>query len=562
MSASRSKALTRVPDAVVADARRSRDGHGPASRNETCQDLDPSNAFTIKTLLAPLWQSRGGRFLLLLVLGGTAAVASWVTYRTTAKQPKDQLEQRARLIWPAVRLPGLLLVALALTLIRPPAADSAEIIPASSEVLEIEMGKGALVRLDQAAASVFIAEPEIADIQVKSPRLFYVFGLRPGETTLYAVDELDQVLLNRRITVAHNLSRLQSALAAMLPQAEIKLRSVEGSVVLSGTVATAADSETARSLASQLVGEEAIVINRLAVGAPSQINLRVMVAEVKRDVLKQLGINWTTATTLGDWTFGLVTGNVLSVANTAVNSRFSGAHTRTLSDGTTTASLFFDALETEGLLTILAEPNLTAISGETATFLAGGEFPIAVPGEDGSNTVEFRQFGVSLAFTPTVVRRDRISLRVRPEVSAIDRTTEIIICQGCTAVPGLTTRRAETTVELGSGQSFMIAGLLRNDTVHNLSKFPWLGDIPILGALFRSDSFTRNETELLIIVTPYIVRPVSTRLALPTDGYVPPNDFQRYIRNRRYVEQLPEVLPVPRDRDGATLVGPAGFVLE
>ncbi|MFQ5954433.1 MAG: type II and III secretion system protein family protein [Kiloniellales bacterium] len=394
-------------------------------------------------------------------------------------------------------------------------------------------------------------------MQVKSPRLFYVFGLRSGETTLYAVDEQDQVLLNRRVSVSHNLSRLQSSLAAMLPQADIKVRSVEGSVVLSGTVATAADSETARRLAGELVAEEADVINRLSVAAPSQINLGVRVAEVKRDVLKQLGVNWTTTTTLGDWTFGLLTGN-LSVAT----SRFTGTHTRTLSDGSTTASLFFDALETEGLLTILAEPNLTAISGETATFLAGGEFPIAVPGEDGSNTVEFRQFGVSLAFTPTLVSQDRISLRVRPEVSAIDRTTEVIICTGCTAVPGLTTRRAETTVELGSGQSFMIAGLLRNDTGHNLSKFPWLGDIPILGALFRSDSFQRNETELLIVVTPFIVRPVSTRLALPTDGYVPPNDFQRYIRNRRYVEQLPEILPVPRDRDGAALVGPAGFVLE
>lgn len=464
---------------------------------------------------------------------------------------------------PAVRLPGLLLVALSFTLVGPPVAAPAEIIPSSPEVLRIELGKGALVRLDQAAASVFIAEPEIADIQVKSPRLFYVFGVRPGETTLFAIDEVDRVLLNRRVTVTYNLSRLESSLAKLLPRADIKVRSVEGSLVLLGTVQTAADSETARVLASQLIDEEvATVVNRLSVMSPSQVNLKVQVAEVKRDVLKQLGINWTTATTLGDWTFGLVTGNVLSVANAAVNSRFSGTHTRTLSDGTTTASLFFDALETEGLLTILAEPNLTAISGETATFLAGGEFPIAVPGADGANTVEFRQFGVSLAFTPTVVSQDRISLRVRPEVSAIDRTTEIIICQGCTAIPGLTTRRAETTVELGSGQSFMIAGLLRNDTVHNLSKFPWLGDIPILGALFRSDSFKRNETELLIIVTPYIVRPISTRFALPTDGYVPPNDFQRYIWNRRYVEQLPEILPVPRDRDGATLVGPAGYVLE
>ncbi len=464
----------------------------------------------------------------------------------------------ARRLRPAVRLPGLFLTALSLTLFASPAAVPVEIIRASPEVLEIEIGKGALIRLDQPAASVFIAEPEVADIQVKSPRLFYVFGLRPGETTLYAVDETDRVLLNRRVAVAHNLSRLQNSLASLMPRSDIKVRSVESSLVLSGTVETAADSETARSLASQLVTEEAIVINRLAVTTPNQVNLQVQVAEVRRSVLKQLGINWTSATTLGDFAFGLVTDNPVALATSL--SRFAGTHTRTLSDGTTTASLFIDALENEGLLTILAEPNLTALSGETATFLAGGEFPIPITDEDGAITIEFKEFGVSLAFTPTVVSRDRISLRVRPEVSELTTTGQVQIAGFI--IPALSTRRAETTVELGSGQSLMIAGLLQNNTQHDLSKFPWLGDIPILGALFRSDSFTRDETELLIIVTPFTVRPVSTRLATPVDGYVPPNDYQRYVWNRRYVEQLPEILPVPRDRDGAALIGPAGFVLE
>lgn len=459
------------------------------------------------------------------------------------------------------RLPGLVLGAFCLAAVQAPATYSAEILSAATEVIEIESGKGALVRLDEPAASVFIAEPAIADIQVKSPRLFYIFGIRSGETTLYAVDEQDRVLLNRRIVVSHNLSRLQRAIGALLPGSDVNVRSVEGSVVLSGMVATGADSDTAQQLAAQLFEGEPRVVNRLAVTAPNQINLRVRIAEVRRNVLKELGVNWTTLTTLGDFAFAFMTANPVAIAG----SNFEVTHTRTLSDGSTTADALIDALETESLITILAEPNMTAVSGETATFLAGGEFPIPVVDDDGGITIEFREFGVSLAFTPTLVSGDRMSLRVRPEVSELSSTGAVSLPLpggGSFTVPALSTRRTETTVELGSGQSFMIAGLLQNNTQHDLSKFPWLGDIPILGALFRSDNFTRRETELLIIVTPVIVRPVSTRIAAPTDGYVPPNDFQRYVFNRRYEERLPEVLAVPLDRDGARLVGPAGFVLE
>jgi len=467
----------------------------------------------------------------------------------------------AHRIRPTVRLPALALVGLCFAVVQSPAVNAAEILSSSSEVIEIESGKGALVRLDEPAASVFIAEPEIADLQVKSPRLFYVFGLRPGETTLYAVDEQDRVLLNRRIAVSHNLSRLQRAIGALLPKSDVKVRSIEGAVVLSGEVSSGADSDTAQQLAAQLFTGDPRVLNRLAVAAPSQVNLRVRIAEVRRNVLKQLGVNWTTLTTLGDFAFAFMTANPVAVAG----SNFNVTHTRALSDGATTADALIDALETENLITILAEPNMTAVSGETATFLAGGEFPIPVVDDDGGITIEFREFGVSLAFTPTLVSENRMSLRVRPEVSELSTTGAVSLPLpggGSFTVPALSTRRTETTVELGSGQSFMIAGLLRNNTQHDLSKFPWLGDIPILGVLFRSDNFTRNETELLIIVTPMIVRPVSTRIAAPTDGYVPPNDFQRYVFNRRYEERLPEVLAVPLDRHGGTLVGPVGFVLE
>jgi pilus assembly protein CpaC len=455
-------------------------------------------------------------------------------------------------------VPSLGVAMLCLAGLASPALAATEIILSSREVIEIEAGKGALVRLDEPAASVFIAEPTIADIQVKSPRLVYVFGVRPGETTLFAVDVEDQVLVNRRVLVTHNLSRLQRAIDQLLPNGRVVARSIEGTVVVSGVVPTPADSETVRRLASGLMPEGAPVINQLAVAGPSQINLRVRVAEVQRDIVKQLGINWNNTYRLGEFTFGVATGNPVAIA--ASGSQFAGTHSRVLTNGSLDSNLFIDALERENLLTVLAEPNLTATSGETAAFLAGGEFPIPVAREDNEITIDFKQFGVSLLFTPTLVSKDRISLRVRPEVSELSDVGAIDILG--LIVPALSTRRAETTVELGSGQSFAIAGLLQNTTQRNLSKFPWIGDIPIIGALFRSDSFTRNESELVIIVTPYIVRPVSAQLAAPTDQYVAPNDYERYALNRRYVERLPEVLPVPRDRDGAGLVGPAGFVLE
>ncbi|WP_317617548.1 type II and III secretion system protein family protein [Sphingomonas daechungensis] len=191
-----------------------------------------------------------------------------------------------------------------------------------------------------------------------------------------------------------------------------------------------------------------------------------------------------------------------------------------------------DLAEVDGLVTTLAEPNLTALSGETASFLAGGEFPIPVSQSLGSISIEYKQYGVGLAFTPVVLADGRISMRVRPEVSEL--SSEGSIKLNGFDVPALVTRRAETTVELGSGQSFMLAGLIRNNTTNNVDKAPFLGDLPILGALFRSTSFRRQETELVIVVTPYLVKPVSGRLALPTDGYRAPSDAKRVWEGKSY----------------------------
>ena len=220
-----------------------------------------------------------------------------------------------------------------------------------------------------------------------------------------------------------------------------------------------------------------------------------------------------------------------------------------------------DALEEEGLISVLAEPNLTALTGEAASFLAGGEFPILVPDSDGRVTIEFKKFGVSLSFTPTLIGQDRVNLHVRPEVSQLSSTNAVTLNNF--QVPSLTTRRADTTVELGSGQSFAIAGLIQNNVTHDISKFPGLGDVPVLGSLFKSDRFQREESELVIIVTPYVVRPVSRpRLASPTDGLQSPHDWERIVNGGTHRQQPSAGSPVTIDRHGESLIGPVGFLLD
>jgi pilus assembly protein CpaC len=292
------------------------------------------------------------------------------------------------------------------------------------------------------------------------------------------------------------------------------------------------------------------------------VQLRVRVAEVSRDVLKQFGINWDALLSSGNFMFGLATGNPVVAAGTFLtrnnntNSLFGSFR-----NGALDINGLIDAMDDEGLITVLAEPNLTSMSGKPATFLAGGEFPIVVPGDNDRVTIEFKQFGVSLAFTPTLLGQNRISLHVNPEVSQLSNTGAVEL--GGFSIPALTTRRAETTVELGNGQSFAIAGLLQNDIRHDIDKFPGLGDVPVLGTLFRSDRFQRNETELVIIVTPYLVRPVDEPvLATPGDGYKAPNDIERILQGRLHSAQLHPGRGGPQGPQGQRLTGPIGFVLE
>ncbi|MGE0660848.1 MAG: type II and III secretion system protein family protein, partial [Reyranellaceae bacterium] len=441
----------------------------------------------------------------------------------------------------------------------------------SGKDLNIEINRGALVRLSNAADTVFVANPDIADIQVKSPRMIYVFGKKAGETVLYAVDADDNVLMNSRVKVSHNLAAFRAALRSAAPTSAVEVSTVGDSLVLSGDVGSPVQAENVRRLAARFAPGEGAVVNQMRVTAPNQINLRVRIAEVAREDLKQFGINWDAVMNIGGFAFGLFTGtpvvlgdfipggaNRISRRGNNVNNIYGGYQSSNFD-----VNGLIDALATENLITVLAEPNLTAMSGETANFLAGGEFPIPVAqtGNADAITIEFKKFGVGLAFTPTILDNGRVNLKVRPEVSQLS-TVGSVQATGFN-IPSLTTRRAETTVELASGQSFAIAGLLQNNSVQDANKVPFLGDVPILGALFKSDRYRRNETELVIVVTPYLVNPVSANtIAAPTDGFVPPTDGQRILYGSTRGQTVVEGAPVVRGPDGNALIGPAGFQLD
>ena len=405
-------------------------------------------------------------------------------------------------------------------------------IPANGGRITLEVNKGTLVRLAGPAATVFVANPDIADVQVKSPTLVYISAKAPGETVIYAVDATDSVLLNAPILVEHDISRLRSSLRQLAPGERIAADSVDGNLVLSGVVSDAGKADKVRALAASIAGEVkgSQVINRMTVATPNQVNLQVRISEVDVNVLKNIGVNWTK---VGNPSF--VTHNPTNIAGELVN---------TLTVGRLPGAIAtIDALTQENFITDLAEPNLTAMSGQTASFLAGGEFPVPITGAAASTggvptiTVEFKSFGVSLAFTPTVIDAQHLNLRVRPEVSQLTTTGEVSVPITSTAtvtIPALTVRRADTSVELASGESFALAGLLQHTSTQLVSKVPWIGDIPIIGAVFRSDRFQRGETDLVVIVTPYLVQPVQTRLAAPTDGLRLPNDFQRVFLSDKF----------------------------
>lgn len=394
---------------------------------------------------------------------------------------------------------------------------------AARRVIAIEASKGRMIRLDVAVKTVFVANPEIADVQIKSPMVMYVTGKKPGETTLIAVDEKDRVLVNISVTVNHNLSRLKRTLDAVMPGNRIQVRSVDGAVVLVGEAESPLEATQAGDIALRFVTKKEEIVNAISVKGPNIVNLRVRIVEMQRQVTRQIGINWDAVVQTGLFTFGLatgatplinaasqigavgtspVTGQLFNTRRQVQNSTVNGAYGR-IASGALDLTAMIDLLEQDGLVKTLAQPNLSAMSGKSAHFLAGGEFPIPIPQSDGVVTIEFKKFGVSLSFTPVILSGKRISMRVAPEVSQLSNNGAIQVANF--QIPALITRRAETMVEAASGQSIVIAGLLMNNVVRDINKVPWLSDVPVLGKLFTSENFQRQETELVIIVTPYIV---------------------------------------------------------
>ena len=428
------------------------------------------------------------------------------------------------------------------------------------EGLALEAGAGRIVSLNAPAASVFAADPRVAEVRPASPTSLFVLGIAPGRTTIAAIDDNGAVIAQYDVTVrpsAYAAVQAESAIAKLLPGHGVHVATQPNGLVVSGTVLFAAEADQAMQTARDFAGPGQTVESRLAVLGSQQVNLRVRIAEVSRAVVRNLGVNWSALGNIGTiGKFPAFPALMLNAnANTAVGISPSA---NPLNLGANINGVI-DALAQDNLAHVLAEPNLTAMSGETASFLVGGEFPIPVAQQNNQVSIEFKQYGVSLAFVPTVISGRRINMKVRPEVSALTSLGAVQIGVGNSSiqVPALTVRRAETTVELASGQSFAIAGLLQDNTTVASSALPGIGELPVLGALFRSDAFQRNETELVIVVTPYLVNGMSSpgQLKLPTDGWKPPSDLERLLLLRQSARDPGQVAAAPH------IPGDAGFVM-
>ena len=403
----------------------------------------------------------------------------------------------------------------------------------------LSVGSGRMVRLDRPMSDLFVASDAVADVQVRSANQLYIFGRSAGETTVYATNKAGQVVYSANVRVGQNIDSIGSLLRVAMPDAKVSATPMNGIVLLTGTVASPADVEEANRIVQAYVGDGVKIISRLKTATPQQVMLKVTFAEVSRTLTRQIGVNLGAADFGNNFGFRFDRGRDFTGIDPDTGGpaivRPAGSSSLALLGELfgVDISAAVDANENSGLVTILAEPTLTALSGETASFLAGGEFPIATSNGLSGTSIEFKQYGVSLAFSPVVLEGGRIAMRVRPEVSEL--TSDGAITLNNFEIPALSTRRTETTVELGSGQSLMLAGLLRNNGNNAIEKTPVLGDIPILGALFRSSSFRRNETELVIVVTPYLVNPVSAgEIALPTDGFRLPDEAGRVLLDERH----------------------------
>ena len=444
--------------------------------------------------------------------------------------------------------------------------------------LSLAVGKSTVVESADPIRRVSVAAPEIADTVVLSARQIYVTGKSSGLTTITLWSDANRVSAVFDVEILPDVAALKEKIHQIFPnEKDIKVLGTHESITLSGTVSSAGNLNQIVRLAEAYAPRDKNtskphLLNLVDVGGVHQVMLEVRVAEMSRSLLRRLGVNFSYLSESGT-NFGISLlnnltrlpaagwpGNPLTVGdNINWAFRFTGA-------GATWTG-FIDALKENGLTKVLAEPTLITLSGRSASFLAGGEFPIPVPQATGGATtitIEYKTFGVGLNFTPTVLSNGKISMAVNPEVSDLDFTRAVAV-QGF-LIPSVNTRRVSTVIELGDGQSFAVAGLLKDDIREDVKKFPVLGDIPVLGALFRSTSFQKNETELIVIVTPHLVKPLDmAKQTLPTDAFIEPDDFEFYLlgalegREKKTTAKSPAA-SVPGLKKGSGLEGDFGYI--
>jgi pilus assembly protein CpaC len=436
---------------------------------------------------------------------------------------------------------GLSLSAMTLALSAPgPAyADTLRVVKKGTNAkLDVPMNRAVVVESDIPFAELSIANPGIADISSLSDRTIYVLGKSPGLTTLTLLDASGQLITNVDVRVAADVSEFKERLRQILPGEKIEVRTANDGIVLSGTVSSTQRLQRALDLAERYAPER--VSNLMSVGGIQQVMMKVRFAEMQRNVSKSLssslslngavngtGINGGSGSTA---TSGGIAGSLAGTVP-AVNQN-AGAVLFGFNAGSVQVGLLLEALEQKGVVRFLAEPNLVALSGQEAKFLAGGEYPVPVAQTDSRISVEFKPFGVELSFIPRVVDEDIINLELKAAVSAIDPTNSLSLGNGL-EIAAFTRRETSSTVEMRDGESFAIAGLLTDDFTDNSSQLPWIGDVPILGALFRSANYKRNQTELVIIVTAHLVTPTrGEALALPTDRIKPPTEKDLFLYGR------------------------------
>ncbi len=408
-----------------------------------------------------------------------------------------------------------LLATIAVVLLAMAADLNAQDVP-DELLLTVEAGQSRTLRLDRPSAAVSVSDPAIADVQVVSTDLILVYGKAGGRTSLVALGSDGGLIGRWRVTVTVGLAGVRSALSEDAELRDVEVRPWRHGVELSGVVASAAVVERALQLARASLPEKSLVVNRLSIASPQQVNLEVQIAEVQRSVSESLGINWQAMGTRGDGVFGMRVGHLLPVSPGDLANNFPGASLQggqasslfgsyTSPTGSASVRSLIDALATAGLATVLARPNVTAVSGQTASFFSGGEYPLPSGFEAGQLSFEYKKYGVLLDFVPTVIDSDRISLTVRPEVSQRVGTDALKIFD--TEIPVIDVRRAETTIEVGDGESIVIAGLYRNQSDTTEAGLPGLKDVPALGLLFGNRTVRSNSTELIVVVTARLISP-------------------------------------------------------